>query len=255
MWMLARLYDILPEVGDLDRPKLVFFFDEAHLLFRDANKTLVQQVELVARLIRSKGVGVFFVTHTPSDVPAEVLSQLGNRVQHALRAFTPDDLALVRATAQTFPVSDHYDVERELTQLGIGEGMVTGLNPKGVPMPTVRTMMRPPMSLMAQLDPPAFNAVVAASAIAARYAADQDPISAKETLDQKPAGPPVAPAEPMQDIQDPARRPSGGRMRSTKPPEKGVDWGDVAKEGSRIARSGAFSAIVRAILKAFGGRR
>jgi DNA helicase HerA-like ATPase len=254
MWMLARLYDILPEVGDLDRPKLVFFFDEAHLLFRDANKTLVQQVELVARLIRSKGVGVFFVTHTPSDVPPEVLSQLGNRVQHALRAFTPDDLALVRATAQTFPVSDHYDVERELTQLGIGEGMVTGLNPKGVPMPTVRTMMRPPMSLMAQLDPAAFNAVVAASTIAAKYAADQDPISAKETLDQKAAGPPVA-AEPMQDVRDPAKQPSSGRMRSTKPPEKGVDWGDVAKEGSRIARSGAFSAIVRAILKAIGGRR
>jgi hypothetical protein len=255
MWMLARLYDILPEVGDLDRPKLVFFFDEAHLLFRDANKTLVQQVELVARLIRSKGVGVFFVTHTPSDVPPEVLSQLGNRVQHALRAFTPDDLAQVRATAQTFPVSEHYDVERELTQLGIGEAMVTALNPKGVPMPTVRTMMRPPMSLMAQLDPAAFNAVVAASTIAATYAADVDPLSAKEKLDPQPAGPAVRPSESMRDVQDPAKRPSGGRMRSTKPPEKGVDWGDVAKEGSRIARSGAFSAIVRAVLKAFGGGR
>jgi DNA helicase HerA-like ATPase len=255
MWMLARLYDILPEVGDLDRPKLVFFFDEAHLLFRDANKTLVQQVELVARLIRSKGVGVFFVTHTPSDVPPEVLSQLGNRVQHALRAFTPDDLAQVRATAQTFPVSEHYDVEQELTQLGIGEGMVTGLNPKGVPMPTVRTMMRPPMSLMAQLEPAAFEAVVAASVLAPRYAVDQDPVSAKEMLDTKPAGPAPRAGEAMQDVEDPGRRPSGGRMRPTKPPEKGVDWGDVAKEGSRIARSGAFNTILRGILRAISGRR
>ncbi|MBA3587942.1 MAG: DUF853 family protein, partial [Chloroflexi bacterium] len=108
MWLLANLYATLPEVGDPDKPKLVFFFDEAHLLFRDANKTFMGQIELVARLIRSKGVGVFFVTHSPTDVPSEVLGQLGNRVQHALRAFTPDDLQNVRATAETFPITEHY---------------------------------------------------------------------------------------------------------------------------------------------------
>src|ERR671911_610629 len=152
MWLLAELFETLPEVGDLDKPKLVFFFDEAHLLFRDASKMFMQQIELVARLIRSKGVGVFFVTHSPADVPAEVLGQLGNRVQHALRAFTPDDLEVVRATADTFPSTEHYDVEEELTALGTGEALITALDLKGRPMPTVRTMMRPPMSLMAQVD-------------------------------------------------------------------------------------------------------
>jgi hypothetical protein len=261
MWMLARLYDVLPEVGDLERPKLVFFFDEAHLLFRDANKAFLQQVELVARLIRSKGVGVFFVTHSSADVPDAVLSQLGNRVQHALRAFTPDDLEVVRATARTFPVSEFYDLEKELTQLGIGEALVTGLNPKGVPTPSARTMMRPPMSLMAQLEPAAFNGVVAASALVPKYATDADPVSAAEVLKQeaaaaKPAGPqPGDSPTAMEEVQDPARRPSGGRMRSTKPPERGVDWGGVAKEGARIARSGAFNTALRAILKVFGSRR
>jgi hypothetical protein len=262
MWMLARLYDVLPEVGDLERPKLVFFFDEAHLLFRDANKSFLQQVELVARLIRSKGVGVFFVTHSSADVPDEVLSQLGNRVQHALRAFTPDDLEVVRATARTFPVSEFYDLERELTQLGIGEALVTGLNAKGVPTPSVRTMMRPPMSLMAQLDPAAFTAVVSASALVPKYATDVDPVSAAEVLKQQAAAAKAAGPQPgdaptgMDDVQDPSRRPSGGgRMRSTKPPERGVDWGGVAKEGARIARSGAFNTILRGILKGLSGRR
>src|SRR5918992_1395671 len=182
MWLLASLYESLPEVGDIDQPKLVFFFDEAHLLFRDANKTFMQQIELVARLIRSKGVGVFFVTHSPADVPAEVLGQLGNRVQHALRAFTPDDLERVRATAETFPTTELYDVEEELTKLGTGEALITALDLKGRPMPTVRTMMRPPMSLMAQVDPAVFDAVAAASPIVGTYASDTDPESAKELL-------------------------------------------------------------------------
>ena len=255
LWLLARLYESLPEVGDLDRPKLVFFFDEAHLLFRDANKAFLQQIELVARLIRSKGVGVFFVTHAPADVPDEVLGQLGNRVQHALRAFTPDDLKVVKATAETFPMTEFYEVEQELTQLGIGEALVTGLNPKGVPMPTARTMMRPPMSLMAQLDPAAFGAVVAASTIAAKYAADANPASAEEMLRPAPA-PPPPPAAPTIDVSDPARKPSGGAKRPTHAPERhdDVDWGDVAKEGSRVARSGAFNTILKSILRGFGKR-
>jgi hypothetical protein len=258
MWLLARLYESLPEVGDPDKPKLVFFFDEAHLLFRDANKTFLHQVELVARLIRSKGVGVFFVTHSPTDVPAEVLTQLGNRVQHALRAFTPDDLEVVRATARTFPVSEFYEVERELTQLGIGEAMVTALNPKGVPMPTVRTMMRPPMSLMAQLDPAAFAAVVAGSAIAPRYAVDQDPDSAADALARRREGaaPASADAErPMDGVESPSTAPGGGAKRPTRAPERGMDWDEIAKEGARFARSGTFNTILRSILRGLTGRR
>ena len=246
LWLLARLYQSLPEVGDLERPKLVFFFDEAHLLFRDANKAFLDRIELVARLIRSKGVGVFFVTHAPKDVPPEVLGQLGNRVQHALRAFTPDDLEVVRATADTFPVTEFYDVERELTQLGIGEALVTALGPKGVPTPTARTMMRPPMSLMAQLEPAALQAVVSASPLAPRYATDVDRQSADELLQPPPAKPSI-------DVRDPATQPSGGAKRSTRAPERdrGVEWGEVAKEGARIARSGTLNTILRAILRAF----
>jgi DNA helicase HerA-like ATPase len=257
MWLLASLYESLPEVGDLDKPKLVFFFDEAHLLFRDANKTFLNQIELVARLIRSKGVGIYFVTHAPSDVPAEVLSQLGNRVQHALRAFTPDDLTTVRATAQTFPATDFYDVSTELTSLGIGEALVTGLSPKGIPMPTVHTMLRPPASLMAQLDPSAFAATVAASPLVKEYAMDQDPDSAKEMLAARMASVEAAAqaasasAAAEQERQAPAG--GGGRMRPTTPPESGVDWGDVAKEGARIARSGAFNTILRSVLGVMAG--
>ena len=258
MWLLASLYETLPEIGDADRPKLVFFFDEAHLLFRDANKTLMQQVELVARLIRSKGVGVYFVTHAPSDVPSEVLGQLGNRVQHALRAFTPDDLEVVRATAETFPSTELYDVEEELTALGIGEAIVTALDLKGRPMPTVRTMMRPPRSLMAKVGPDVVQRVAAASTIAATYSADADPQSAKEML---AAGSKVATAEapaappPMHDVKDP-ETPAERKMRPTHAPERGVDWGEVATEGSRVVRSGTFNTIMKAILGVLsGGRR
>ncbi|HET9878829.1 MAG TPA: helicase HerA-like domain-containing protein [Candidatus Limnocylindria bacterium] len=254
MWLLAKLYQALPEVGDQDRPKLVFFFDEAHLLFRDANKTFLEQIELVARLIRSKGVGVFFVTHAPSDVPSSVLAQLGNRVQHALRAFTPNDLEVVRATADTFPTTEFYDVEEELTRLGTGEALVTALDPKGRPMPTARTMMRPPQSLMAQLAPVAFDAVVAASPLVPEYATDQDPQSAREMLaaQVEQLAKEAAEAERMEGVEDPEGR---GRLRPTRAPERGVDWGDVAKEGARVARSGAFNTILRAVLGVLGGGR
>jgi hypothetical protein len=229
---------------------LVIFFDEAHLLFRDANKTFMQQIELVARLIRSKGVGVFFVTHSPADVPSEVLGQLGNRVQHALRAFTPDDLKVVRATADTFPRTAHYDVEKELTALGTGEALVTALDLKGRPMPTARVMMRPPMSLMAQVGLEVFAATVTASAIAPTYAADTDPESAKEMLAERLE----RAAEPIDDVADPDAR-QGGRLRPTRAPEKGVDWSEVAQEGARFARSGTFNTILRSILGILGGRR
>jgi DNA helicase HerA-like ATPase len=250
MWLLASLYEALPEVGDPEKPKLVFFFDEAHLLFRDANKTFMQQIELVARLIRSKGVGVFFVTHSPSDVPAEVLGQLGNRVQHALRAFTPDDLQVVRATAETFPTTSFYDVEKELTALGTGEALVTALDLKGRPMPTARVMMRPPMSLMAQIEPSAFDAVVSASPMVAEYAADTDPESAKELLAARMAQVEADAASSMDEVEDPE---GGGRMRSTRAPERGIDWGDVAQEGARFARSGTFNTILRSVIGILGG--
>jgi hypothetical protein len=252
MWLLARLYETLPEVGDPEKPKLVFFFDEAHLLFREANKTLMQQIELVARLIRSKGVGVFFVTHSPSDVPSEVLGQLGNRVQHALRAFTPDDLKVVRATAETFPTSEFYDVEEELTALGTGEALITALDLKGRPMPTVRTMMRPPMSLMAQVEPAVMAATVAASPIAAGYAVDTDPESAKEILAARMEQ--VARDAEAEAALDGVDEPEAerGRMRSTRAPERGVDW---AEEGARFVRSGTFNTILRSVLGVLGGRR
>ncbi len=254
MWLLANLYESLPEIGDADKPKLVFFFDEAHLLFRDANKTFMQQIELVARLIRSKGVGVFFVTHAPTDVPSEVLGQLGNRVQHALRAFTPDDLETVRATARTFPTTTFYDVEQELKKLGTGEALITALDLKGRPMPTVRTMMRPPMSLMAQVDATVFDAVAAASAIAPTYAADTDPESAKELLAARMKEVVAKGDEPMKDVGDPETA-DERKMRPTRAPEKGVDWNDVAQEGARFARSGTFNTILRSVLGILSKRR
>ena len=148
MWMLAELFETLPEVGDLDKPKLVFFFDEAHLLFATPHKQFLAAITQTVRLIRSKGVGVFFVTQTPKDVHPDVLAQLGNRVQHALRAYTPDDAKALKATASTFPHSD-YDLEKVLTELGTGEAIVTVLNEKGAPTPVAWTRLRAPQSLMA----------------------------------------------------------------------------------------------------------
>jgi DNA helicase HerA-like ATPase len=148
MWLLADLFHDLPEVGDLDKPKLVFFFDEAHLLFADASKDFLQAITQTVRLIRSKGVGVFFVTQSPKDVPADVLAQLGNRVQHALRAFTPDDAKALKAAVSTYPKSA-YDLEELLTQLGTGEAVITVLSERGAPTPVAWTRMRAPQSLMA----------------------------------------------------------------------------------------------------------
>jgi DNA helicase HerA-like ATPase len=182
LWMLAQLYEHLPEAGDLPKPKLVFFFDEAHLLFDDASEALMDQIERTARLIRSKGVGVYFVTQAPTDVPSSVLAQLGNRVQHALRAFTPDDADALRKTARTFPMTERYDVEKTLTSLGIGEALVTVLSPRGVPTPLAATRLLPPDSLMAPLPPADLQARIATSLLATRYAAAVDRESAHELI-------------------------------------------------------------------------
>ena len=151
LWMLATLYHELPEVGDIDKPKLVFFFDEAHLIFDGASKALLDQIQQVVRLIRSKGVGVFFITQSPKDIHEDVLAQLGHRVQHALRAFTPDDDKALKAAARTFPKTPFYDVEETLTTLGIGEAFVTVLSPQGVPTPPFATRLIPPASNMSPL--------------------------------------------------------------------------------------------------------
>ncbi len=182
LWMLAQLYEALPEVGDLPKPKLCFFFDEAHLLFDGASDALLQQIERTARLIRSKGVGVYFVTQAPTDVPSSVLAQLGNRVQHALRAFTPDDADALRKTARTFPTTTHYDVEKAITSLGIGEALVTVLSPKGIPTPLAATRLLPPDSLMAALPDADLQARVAASPFRAKYGQTIDRQSAYEII-------------------------------------------------------------------------
>jgi DNA helicase HerA-like ATPase len=182
LWLLAQLYHALPEAGDLPRPKLAFFFDEAHLLFDDASDALLEQVEQTARLIRSKGVGVYFATQTPTDIPAPVLAQLGNRVEHALRAFTPQDADDLRKTVRTFPMTTFYDVEQTIQQLGIGEALVTVLSPRGVPTPLVATRLVAPDSLMAALDPAVFQARVAAGLLTAKYGVPVDRESAHEII-------------------------------------------------------------------------
>ncbi|MET9057537.1 helicase HerA-like domain-containing protein [Streptomyces antibioticus] len=185
MWLLADLFHDLPEVGDLDRPKLVFFFDEAHLLFHDASKAFLDSITQTVRLIRSKGVGVFFVTQTPKDVPGDVLAQLGNRIQHALRAFTPDDQKALKATVKTFPDSA-YDLEELLTGLGTGEAVVTVLSERGAPTPVAATRLRAPESLMGPVDGAAVDAAARASSLHERYAQAVDRESAFEKLATRP---------------------------------------------------------------------
>ncbi|HEX6372073.1 MAG TPA: helicase HerA-like domain-containing protein [Longimicrobium sp.] len=187
LWMLATLYHSLPEVGDVDKPKLVFFFDEAHLLFDNASKALKDQVEQVVRLIRSKGVGVFFITQNPRDVPAEILGQLGHRVQHALRAFTPDDEQALRSAARTFPKTTFYDVEETLTTLGIGEALVTTLSPNGVPTQPFATRLVPPSSRMGPLTPDELRQRLAESDQVRKYAEMVDRESAREMLEARMA--------------------------------------------------------------------
>ncbi|WP_441251485.1 helicase HerA-like domain-containing protein [Kitasatospora sp. McL0602] len=193
MWLLADLYQELPEVGDLDRPKLVFFFDEAHLLFTGASKSFLEAITQTVRLIRSKGIGIFFVTQTPRDVPGEVLAQLGNRVQHALRAFTPDDAKALKATVSTFPKSS-YDLTEVLTQLGTGEAVVTVLSEKGAPTPVAATRLRAPQSLMGPVEETALRAAVDASPLTARYRDAVDRESAYEKLAARDAAAAPAPA-------------------------------------------------------------
>jgi DNA helicase HerA-like ATPase len=211
MWMLARLYHQLPEAGDLDKPKLVFFFDEAHLLFDGSSKAFRDQVEQVVRLIRSKGVGVFFITQSPKDIPADVLGQLGNRVQHALRAFTPEDEKALKSAARTFPNTPFYDIEETLTTLGIGEALVTVLASNGAPTPPFVTRLIPPASRMGTLTDAEMAQRLATPQVR-RYATAVDRESARELLASRMGAPEetapaagkaaktVAPAEAGSDV-------------------------------------------------------
>lgn len=196
MWLLADLFQDLPEAGDLDKPKLVFFFDEAHLLFKDASQEFLSSIEQTVRLIRSKGVGVFFITQTPKDVPAEVLGQLGNRVQHALRAFTPDDAKALKATARTYP-SSAYDLEQLLTQLGTGEAVVTVLSESGAPTPVAWTRMRAPQSLMDVAPDEVFDKIIAASPLTPKYSEAVDRESAYEILKGRLESAPTGTEQPQ----------------------------------------------------------
>ncbi|MEX8058336.1 helicase HerA-like domain-containing protein [Microbacterium sp. 16-032] len=181
MYLLAELYEALPEVGDVDKPKLVFFFDEAHLLFRDASKAFLEAITQTVRLIRSKGVGVFFVTQTPKDVPGDVLAQLGSRVQHALRAFTPDDATALRASVRTYPDSG-YDLERVLQELGTGESVITVMSERGAPTPVAWTRIFAPRASMSPIPAEAMAAAVSASPLFSTYGTPIDRESAREIL-------------------------------------------------------------------------
>ncbi|MDX2818955.1 DUF853 family protein [Streptomyces sp. PA03-5A] len=229
MWLLADLFEDLPEVGDLDRPKLVFFFDEAHLLFTGASKAFLEAITQTVRLIRSKGVGIFLVTQTPKDVPSEVLGQLGNRVQHALRAFTPEDAKALKATVRTFPTSP-YDLEELLTGLGTGEAVVTVLDEDGAPTPVAAVRLRAPRSLMGPADPAAMDAAIGNSALYGRYAQAVDRESAYERLAGRQAPAPVRPSAP-----GPAGRGRGER------PQEGT--GVV----EQVMGSGVFQSLARSI--------
>lgn len=183
--LLAELYATCPEEGDLDKPKLVIFIDEAHLIFQEANEALLQQIETIIKLIRSKGIGIFFCTQNPMDVPASVLAQLGLKIQHALRAFTAADRKVIKQTAENYPETDFYKTEDLITELGIGEALITMLNEKGIPTPLVHCMLRAPQSRMDILSDVEIDSLVSKSKIAAKYNIEVDSESAYEILNEK----------------------------------------------------------------------
>ncbi|MEZ5044462.1 MAG: helicase HerA-like domain-containing protein [Saprospiraceae bacterium] len=183
--MLAEIYATFPEEGDLDQPKLVIFIDEAHLVFEEASSALMNQIEAIVKLIRSKGVGLFFVTQNPADIPEDVLGQLGLKIQHALRAFTAKDRKAIKLAAQNYPITTYYDVDQLLTALGIGEALVTVLNEKGIPTPLVHTMLRAPQSRMDILSESEINAILKESRLIKKYNEEIDRESAYEILQEK----------------------------------------------------------------------
>lgn len=249
LWLLSELFEQLPEMGDADRPKLVFFFDEAHLLFEQAPKTLLDKIEQVVRLIRSKGVGIYFITQSPLDIPEDILGQLGLKIQHALRAFTPKDKKVIKSVAQSFPTNPEFDTETAITSLGIGEALVSVLDEKGRPLPVQRTLIRPPESRIGPLDEDERQERIARSPLKGRYDEVVDRESAYEILRAR--------AEEMQVRQDEAERqttlkkskPAGGRKRQSA--GEAFIKSTARAIGSQVGRQ-----IVRGLLGSlFGGRR
>ena len=264
LWMLSELFEQLPEVGDVEKPKMVFFFDEAHLLFADAPKALVEKIEQVVRLIRSKGVGVYFVTQNPLDIPESVLGQLGNRVQHALRAFTPKDQKAVKTAAQTLRQNPKIDTERAITELGVGEALVSMLDEKGRPTVVERAFIAPPHSKIGPITPEERKKIVASSLLAGHYEKAVDRESAFEKLqaaagaqERPTAGGKAAPAEAekgggMMDVLSEVllgkTGPRGGR-------KEGV-LDAAAKSAARSVASSLGREITRGILGSIlGGKR
>jgi len=262
LWLLSELFETLPEVGDPDKPKLVFFFDEAHLLFDDAPKALVDKVEQVARLIRSKGVGVYFVTQNPEDVPEDILGQLGNRVQHALRAFTAKDQQALRRAAQNYRENPRFDTEDAIREVGVGEAVTSFLERKGIPGVAERTLIRPPSTQLGPLTAAQRAQVIAASPVAGKYETRIDRDSAFEILQAraKAAALEAEAAEAEEDAADlrerefrSARRYTGsgvGRSTSRTPKKRRGDTAAqaFAKSMARSLGTRAGTAIVRGVL-------
>ncbi len=256
LWLMSELFEQLSEVGDRDRPRLVLFFDEAHLLFDDVPDILLDKVEQVVRLIRSKGVGVYFVTQNPLDIPDSVLGQLGNRVQHALRAYTPRDQKAVRAAAQTFRPNPKLDTERVITELGVGEALVSTLDTKGRPRVVQRTLIRPPRSQIGPITPAQREALLAASLVAGVYEKAEDRESAYEILarraeEQARAQEAEAVEKARQKEQARIRR-SGGRGRQRQTPMEAFLKSAARAVGSQIGRQ-----LIRGVLGSLlgGGKR
>jgi hypothetical protein len=252
MWLLADLFNDLPEVGDVDKPKLVFFFDEAHLLFKDASKAFLEAIAQTVRLIRSKGVGVFFVTQSPTDVPDDVLGQLGSRVQHQLRAHTPNDAKALKATVNTYPTSEYDDLGEVITSLGIGEAVVTVMNERGAPTPVAWTMLRAPESRMSPADQAVMAGVVSASPLHGKYAEALDRDSAHEMLARKlDAG--AATAEAEREEPEPEPRVGYPKKSSPAPQEQGSVVHDILT--SPVAKDLARTAVREIFRGVFGTAR
>ncbi len=243
LWLLSELFEQLPEVGDPEKPKLVFFFDEAHLLFDDAPKVLLEKVELVARLIRSKGVGLYLVTQNPLDVPDDILGQMGNRIQHALRAFTPRDQKAVRAAAETFRANPKFDVAQTITELGVGEALVSTLEPDGKPGVVDRTLMRPPSSRLGPVVDEERRFICERSPVRGLYEQTIDRESAYERLTTRNVEAPEARREASREAQ-PTRSPA-------EPPSSG-GWGlpEVLTGGGK--RQGVFEAMAKSVARSIG---
>src|SRR6185503_16026066 len=261
LWLLSELFENLPEVGDLDQPKLVFCFDEAHLLFDEAPAALQQRVEQVVRIIRSKGVGVYFCSQFPDDVPEEILGQLGNRVQHALRAFTPRDQKAVRTAAETFAVNPKLNVAEAISQLGVGEALVSTLQEKGVPLPVQRTLMCPPRCRMGAITPDERAAVRSRSPVGAKYDTMVNRESAYEILSRRNA--PTESSPGQSSIPAPSQAPSPAQAERS--PFKDFIFGTkrrqgmvetMAKQAARTVGSQVGRQILRGLLGGIlGGRR